>query len=241
MLVPCLLAALTAFLGGILQGVTGFGVGVVQMILLPIILPLTEAAAVSAMIAFFLSLSIFLRYRRHIHVHKILLPAVVYLTGSYFAIQLAVYVDQALLQRFLGVFLLLLALYYLFLHKQGSTEIHLGKTILFSLFSGVCSGLFGIGGPLMAVLFLSISDSKEEFHGNIQGLFTITTLTNSLIRLHKQILSPAHLPFILLGVIAVLLGGLVAKHIVDRINKERLNRITYAFVGVSGLLNLFGL
>ena len=241
MLVPCLFTSFISFLGGIMQGVTGFGIGIVQMMLLPIFFPLTEAAAISTMIAFFLSLSVFLRYRRHVHMKKILFPAVLYLIGSYFSIQFAVYVNQALLQRLLGAFLLFLTLYDLFLRKQERAEIHFGKTVLFSLFSGTCSGLFGIGGPLMAVLFLSISDTKEEFHGSIQGLFTITTLVNSLIRIHKNILSAEHLPFILIGGISVLIGGLAAKRIVDHINKEKLYQITYAFVGISGLLNLFGL
>lgn len=44
-------AAAAAFMAGIIQGVSGFGSGTVQMMILPLLFPLNEAAGIGGLVA----------------------------------------------------------------------------------------------------------------------------------------------------------------------------------------------
>ena len=73
---------LIALCAGILQGVTGFGAGIVMMMVLPGFFPLNQAAGVSCAIAIILSLFMFLRYRKYIRIKNVIWPAVLYVAVS---------------------------------------------------------------------------------------------------------------------------------------------------------------
>lgn len=233
--------ACAAFLAGLVQGVSGFGSGTVQMMFLPWFFPLNEAAGIGGVVSCTLTAVLFFRYRKFVKLRKVVMPIILYAFGSYCSISFSTMVDQALMKRVMGAFLILLSIYFLFVRKTKMERVGFVTAAVFSVLSGISDGLFGIGGPLMVILFLARSESKEEYLGNTQALFFVTLVINCLLRVYKGILTTLHIPYILLGIALIWAGGFVASRIADRIDGERLRKIVYVCVGLAGLINLAGI
>jgi len=100
--------AFFTFMAGLVQGVSGFGSGTLQMMILPWFFPLNEATGISGVVCCFLTGLILWQYRKHINYKKIFLPILIYTAGAYWAISYSTRVDQELMQRVMGGFLILL-------------------------------------------------------------------------------------------------------------------------------------
>lgn len=229
---------LIALCAGILQGVTGFGAGIVMMMVLPYLFPLNQAAGVSCAIAIVLSLSMFWRYRRYIQIQKVIWPAVLYVAVSSISIIFSAMVNQAMMKKVFGVFLILLSAYYLFFNKSREKERNLLVSVIFIGVSGACDGLFGIGGPLMVLFFLGQTHSKEEYLGSIQAVFLVNLVYGTMMRMVNHILTPWHLSYIGIGMVCILVGLAAANKIVDRLDGEKIKKITYVVIGISGIMNV---
>lgn len=62
-----LFSALAALSGGLVMGVTGFGAGMVIMMVLPVFYSLTESAAIAGVVGTVLNAQMAIRYWKHIH------------------------------------------------------------------------------------------------------------------------------------------------------------------------------
>ncbi|WP_207743417.1 TSUP family transporter [Intestinimonas butyriciproducens] len=162
------LIAAIALLGGTIQTVIGFGGGIVIMMILPFFLDMLHASAVSSASLLFLNYSLAFRFRSSISFRRLPLPLLIYIPCSAFAIFLAASLDLEVLVLVFGVFLIVLALYFMFADGRFTVRDSIPAAVVCSAISGLSSGLFGIGGPLMSVYFLSNSKSKEEYTGTIQ-------------------------------------------------------------------------
>ena len=109
------------------------------------------------------------------------------------------------------------------------------------IISGLGSGLFAVGGPMMVLYFLAHTDSTEEFLADTQTIFVLNAAPTLYLRLTGGLLTAAHAPYLIPGLIGVLAGFVIAGKLVGRIDKPRLTKLVYTAVGVSGLLYLFGM
>ncbi len=230
---------LAALFSGLLQGITGMGGGMLLMLVLPFFFPVPQAAAVSGAICLCLTISLVIRYRKHINYRKALPPTVLYILASAFAIHFAVEADAEKIRKGFGAFLIILSLFLVFKKETNAFSPGPVVSILFVLISGICDGLFSIGSPLMVLYFSSRTGSKEEYLGTTQLLFFFSLLVNTCLRFFQHLVGREHLPFILLGFIGILAGLQIANRFVSRINGSALKKIAYAAIGLSGVFNLF--
>ena len=98
-----------------------------------------------------------------------------------------------------------------------------------------------MGGPLLVLYFLANTDSKEEFLADTQMIFVLGAVPSLYTRVTSGLLTVAHVPFLIPGLIGVLLGFFIAGKIVNRIDKQRLTKIVYTAIGLSGLCYLLGM
>lgn len=233
----CIITALA----GIAHGVCGFGAGIVMMTVLPSFFSISQSAAIVGVVCIALTSLMILRYRKHVSPRKVILPLIVYSAASAAAIHFSSAVDQALLKRAFGVFLLVLAAYHFMPSRKQHAKWSLPVSIAAWVFSGVCSGLFSVGGPLMVLYYLSHTDSKEEYLGTTELLFLISHFVNAYMRVRDGILTPALTPAILMCVVCICAGLFIANRIVDKTDGDKLKNIVYIGVTVSGAVNLLGL
>lgn len=232
---------IVAFLGGMMQGIAGFGAGIIQMLILPWFFELKVASGIAGIVSCTLTAAMLLRYGKYVKLKKIALTTILYALGGFISINFSAGVDQALMKRIFGLFLIILSIYFLFIQKRGLRIQALPLVIIIALLSGVCDGLFAIGSPLMVILYLAMSESKEEYLANTQTTFFVTGLSNTLIRVSNGILTFEHVPYIAVGVVMIWVASFVASKISDRIDGEKLKRIAYYAIGLTGIINALGL
>ena len=98
--------AAVAFAGGMMQGIAGFGAGIVQMLILPWLFPLNVASGIAGIVACTLTAAMLLRYGKYVKIKKIALTTFLYALGGFISINFASGVDQALMKRIFGGFLI---------------------------------------------------------------------------------------------------------------------------------------
>ena len=85
--------------------------------------------------------------------------------------------------------------------------------------------------------YLAACDSMDEYIGNIQCLFLITDIYCLGLRAQEGIFTSALIGPSIVGIIAILLGQVVASKIVSKIENESVIRLcTYVMVCVSGVI-----
>lgn len=229
---------LSAAAGGVVQTVTGFGAAVVMMLFLPSFLGMLGAPAIVQTVCAGLSLPLAIRFRKSADLRAVLFPAVIYIACSAAIILVIDRFDLDVLKLLFGIFLILLAAYSLLLSKKLRVKANWRTALLFSVISGAFSGLFGIGGPLMAVYFLAATDTKETYVGTSQVFFAICNTFNFIVRCARGIYTVSLIPMTLVGIAAINLGKLLGLRVLDRLNAELLRKLVYAFIGISGLITV---
>lgn len=231
------LVAAMAFVAGLVQGVTGFGAGIVLMVVLPSLFSVVQAAGISQATCVVLIVAMLWRYRASVSWGKVAAPVLLFLAASWSSMLLAKSVDQNLMKLILGIFLVALAVYSLGFQRSDSGELSLPVSLFCIVFSGVCDGMFGIGGPLMVVYYLSKTGSKEEYLGTLQAFFGICTGASFVFRLVQGLLPVSALPVIGLGAVFVISGLAVANRVVVRLDAAMVRKLTYVVIGLAGLYN----
>lgn len=221
-----------------IQTVTGFGAAVFLMLFMPYFFDMIAAPAVASAITVGLSLTLAWKFRKHIQLNVCLFPTLVYLFFSIACINLAKELNLEYISLAFSVFLILLAIYFYVFSEKISLQATRKTAAVCAMISGITSGLFGIGGPLMAVYFISAIEDKKSYIGTIQFLFAFTNIINLLMRIANGIYTLDLLPATILGFAGITIGKIVGLRILDKIDPVRIKKLVYAFVGISGLLSL---
>ena len=234
LLVTALLAALLA---GVIQGVTGFGAGIVMMSILPYVTELTSAAAMTALISIVLTSLMVWRYRASLNLKVALLPTLFYIAGSTLAIRTVQGIDITMLKLVFGVFLIALALYFAFA-KSVSLAPNLVTMFVCGFVSGLCDGFFSVGGPLMVLFFMAVTTTREEYLANLQVVFLVVAAYNTVLRAATGLFTADLVAPSLAGMAGIFLGLQLANRIADRIDDALVRNLTYLLIGVSGVITL---
>lgn len=235
-----LIMILAATMAGFVQGVTGFGSGIVMMIFLPYLLPINQSAGVSTLTMLIANAMVVWRYRKYLKWQKLAIPFGIYIVTAICSLFLSQSLASNHLKLLLGILLVVLSLYYSLMNIRSITvkNIPIYVMIIFSLISGFFNGMFGIGGPLMALYFLTISDSKENYLASIQTFFLVDTFIMTTMRFSSGILDLSSIKFVLVGIIGAIIGTILANRLVQHLNIKFMTLFIYVFIGVSGLYYL---
>lgn len=229
---------LSALFAGIIQTVTGFGAAVFMMLIMPYFFDMVAAPAITSAISVGLSATLAWKFRRHIQWKQCLLPTIIYLVFSITSIRFARRVNLEHLSTAFGIFLVLLAVYFYAFSDRITLSANWKTAALCGSFSGITSGLFGIGGPLMAMYFISTIKQKESYIGTLQFLFAFTNIINLITRITNGIFTVDLIPFVILGLLGITAGKMIGLRILNKIDPGKIKKLVYAFVGISGILTL---
>lgn len=226
---------LIAFAGGVTQTLTGFGAALVMMLVLPYYRTVVQSAAVASATAGILSIFLIWHYREHLKPRKVLLSLAFYLAASLTVLQFVQKIDLNLMGLLFGLFLTLLGLYYLFFSAKAHIPDTPLATAACGLFSGVCAACFGVGGPLMSLLFLEKFPKREEYAANLQLFFLMTNLVNTGARVINGIFVAELIPIVLIGAASIWGGKQLGLRLADRMSADTLRKIIYLLVTFSGI------
>lgn len=227
-----------AVLAGFLQAVTGFGSPMVLMMVVPYFFDMVTAPAVANSISIGLAATLAWKFRKNIDWSTALFPTMVFLVFNVITVPFVKKIDLGFLSLAFGVFLVILALYFFLFSKQKPFRANWITALICGTISGITSGFFGIGGPLMAIYFVSATRDKQTYIGNIQFLFTLTTMGSMTARVINGIYTVDLLPYTLLGLACIMVGKHLGLKLLDKLNPELTQKIVYAFVGISGAITV---
>lgn len=226
---------LSALVAGFEQGITGFGFGIVVMMIYPYLIGITQAACVAQCLAVFLCLAMAVRYRKHIRWKLLLMPLAMYFPIYFAALTCVKGMDMDGLKPALGVFLVLLSVYFIRFSGKVSIRPTPMTALLCSGLSAVIDAAFGIGGPPMVLYFLSVTKEKEEYLGTIQTFFLVGSAYGTCMRALNGMLGPELIPVLGGGFAAMILGMAAAVKVVGYLNTEKIKKIVYVFIGAVGV------
>lgn len=223
---------------GFVQRVSGFGFGIFIMMFLPYIMPsYKEAVALSGILSATTAFAILLRNFRHVRWR--LMPVVFFSNAvvSYFVIECMASMDGVLLQRLLGVALVLVSLYFFF--SDGGSKVFLRSLWsqgIVGVISGVMGSMFGMPGPAVVLYGVSVIDDKREYLATMQAFWLLFNLVYVCFRADGGYYGSSTLLFWAIGLAGVLLGLLVGARCFDAIRPAAFKRTVYFLMLLSGLV-----
>lgn len=232
---------LTAAAASLIQGVTGFGAAIVMISIFPYFMSLSRAAALNNIIAFGLILYLLLNYRKQAAWKNIPLPAIFYFIGSAAALAVVKEMDTRSLKMAFGLFLMLLAVFFIFFNQKVHLHRSLVTLILCGLLAGVCDGAFGAGsGPIFVLYFLSVCSSREEYIGTVQGCLMTAVVYLIILKTASGLITTDMLVPGIAGLAGAAAGLVLAKKTGGMINDRWMRNMTYGLIAVSGITTFLG-
>ena len=229
---------LVIFAGGVVQTMAGFGSGLVMMLVLPHLMPMVHAAAVTSITGGFLSAALILKYRDKLRPRFVLITAVPYMIASVIMLQFVQRINTRTMAILFGAFLTVIGLYYLIWSHKARLRITPVTMLVCPVVSGLSSALFGIGGPLMLLMYLEKYETREEYSTNLQLLFLIAAVINTATRAAKGIITVGLLPAMAAGIAAILVGEKVGLLLASRMKPDFLRKMVYVMVFFSGVITV---
>ncbi len=219
--------------------VCGFGFGILCMTFLPYVMGSTMSAASLINIVTLAQATILtLRYRKHVHWKLIAVPIITYFITSTLTVEFASGLKNDVLRTLLGVFLLLLGVYFVFIVKRVRMRGNARNGMIAGGVGGVLSGLFSIGGPPVSLYFSSATEEKEDYLATIQGYFVLSNLYVIFLRARRGFITRDTLIFSAVGLAGMALGTVLAGTVFKKMNADTMRKGIYIMMGVSGLIML---
>lgn len=233
-----LMVGLASFLAGMVQTVSGFGGSLILMMFLPAILSLMDAITLNQTIMLVLDISLVITYRKSIRFRQVLLPAAACLVFTTLSTDLSMRVNVTTMKLLFGIFLVGISFYFWFFSSRVRITASPLMGCACGSLAGITTGLFGIGGPPIAVYYLAVSDSKDAYIGTTQFFFLLTTIYTIGFRFSRGLVCEGFWWYVLLGLLFILCGKLVGKKINDRISPETMKKCVYVCLLVTGVVTV---
>lgn len=233
-----LFCGVCAFAGSILQTVTGFGLAILVMALLPLSLPFSTSLAISSLLGAGHSVIALFSGGGRYSLSTVLPPTAAYFTVSTLAARFLSRQPEGAALRFLGAFLILLSLYFLFGQRRLTLRPSVPAGLLAGAASGITGGLFSVTGPPLVVYYLAAAKDSREYLANIRLTFLLTGFYTLGLRIWHGALTPEVGRLGAAGLLAMALGVLAGNRLLDRIDPETLKKAVYATMLLSGAIYL---
>ena len=160
------------FLGCFTQSLTGFGVALVTMALLPSILGLQVATPLVALVGIVLEFLMLVRYREAIRIKSILGLVLFAMLAIPFGVVYFSRLDENIALFVLGLIIMAYALYALIGFRMPELG-HPAWAWLFGFVGGLLGGAYNTSGPPAVVYGNCRKWSPEEFKSNLAGYFMV--------------------------------------------------------------------
>ena len=203
-----LLVGLVVFLAVFTQSLSGFGVALVAMALLPSLIGIHVATPLVAVVALAMETVLVLYYRHSLEVRAVWSIALAAVLGTPLGVIFLARVDERIALTILGLVIAGYALYALL----GLKMPRLDKPVwayLAGLFGGLLGGAYNTSGPPVIVYADCRRWPPDKFKGNLQGYFIIVSSAITVSHALNGNFTPQiwrmflmTLPFIVVGLIA---------------------------------------
>jgi uncharacterized membrane protein YfcA len=206
--ITTILVGLVVLLAVFTQSLSGFGVALVSMALLPALIGIHLATPLVAVIASVLESVLILRYRQALDVKAIWRVVLAALIGTPLGVYFLSRIDEDIALSLLGVVIAGYALYALLGLKMPRLERPIWGYIA-GLFGGLLGGAYNTSGPPVILYADCRRWPPDTFKSNLQGYFIVSSVAVFVTHAINGNLTPdvwglfwRTTPFILTGIVA---------------------------------------
>lgn len=170
-----LLPLLVIFLAVFSQSLSGFGVALVSMSMLPSLLGIQAATPLVALVAITLETTLLIRYHTSLSLKAVRPLIMATVVGIPIGVLVLRKIDEEIALTVLGIVITSYALYAL-LNLRLPHLRHPLWAYLAGLLSGLLSGGYNTGGPPVIIYGNARRWQPSEFKSNLQGLFVVNDI-----------------------------------------------------------------
>ena len=227
------LVSLIVLAGCFTQSLTGFGVALVTMAMLPSLMGLDIATPLVALVGITLEVLMLLRYHASLRFKSILGLLLSSLVAIPFGVIYFRRLDEEYALFILGLVITIYALYALIGFRLPVLS-HPAWALLFGLASGVLGGAYNTSGPPVIVYGNCRRWSPREFKSNLSGFFLAGSVV--VVSTHWASGNITHDVWsgFLVSLPALLLGFLLGQSMDKRLNPESFRRIVLVLLVILG-------
>jgi len=167
---PQLLVGLIVLLGCFTQSLTGFGIALVTMALLPGLIGLHTAVPLVALLALTLEVILLARYWRGLKLWSVFQIALASMVTIPVGIAALEHINEHIALAILGIIIIGYALYALLSPHLPELQ-HPFWAVAAGLIAGLLGGAYNTAGPPVVIYGHCRKWSPQEFKGNLQGFF----------------------------------------------------------------------
>jgi uncharacterized protein len=225
---------------GFVTGLSGFGFGLVSMGFLPLFMSIRVANPVVSIFSIFLFLAMIAPLRRHVRLDT-LLPL---LAGAALGMPAGIYglalLDEVLLKRTLGGFILAYLAYDLLFRERLRVRPHAAWGFVAGVVAGAFSGAFSVSGPIAIMYIGTRHDDKLTLKANIVTYFLVLLVYKLLLMFLGGLITSEVLRYLLVfslpTAVGMAAGVLLFRHVSSRV----FTRVVQGVLLFSALLLLVG-
>lgn len=222
-------------LSGFVQGMTGFGFGLVSVALLPLVLGLKDALVVVAFLNVVVCAATFaatwreFRWRR---ARGLVIGSCVGVPIGFWGL---VHLDAMLLLRALGVLLCAFAAIELIFGERSPVKIPAGLGFPIGVVSGGIGGALNVGGPPAIAYAYSQAWEKGEIVAALQVVFGLSAVLRAVLVGASELVRPELVWVACLSIVPLLLATVAGGWILGRVPQGSLRRAVFGFLFLMGL------
>jgi uncharacterized membrane protein YfcA len=238
-MITYLLAGLIFLFAGTVQGLTGFGAGLLAIPLLCLIMDVKLAVSVCIVSTLAISTTMAYDLRRFLDRRKILPLLLGSLPGSVVGTLLLKTVDPTLIKTLLGLLLVGISCFNLVFTPRPLNP-RVGWGYFAGFLSGAINATVAAGGP-PAIIYTTLHDwKKEEIKATLTGFFMLNGYFTAGVHAFSGMIGTQALGYFAITLPFVLAGTLLGSRITGRINRRRYLQIVYGLLMALGVLMMVG-
>ena len=224
-----------------IQRVSGFGFGIFVMMFFPFFLPsYGESITLSGLLAGTTALLIAIRNFKHIRWSIMWTIVLFNVIASYIAIEYMASVSNEALKRWLGVMLVVIALYFMFF--DGKVKMifrsRLSQAIVGAV-SGCMGGMFAMPGPPVVLYSITVINDKREYIATLQAFSVIFNIFYTIFRANVGFFSDSTTLYWAVGLLGLVAGAWLGSRCFEYISSSLLKKIVYIMMMISGIAAIF--
>jgi len=232
-----IIGTIVVFLGGMTQGLTGFGFGLVSIPILILLLPPVVVVPVITIISIVMTITILYEARRHIQIKRIIPLIIAGICGLPIGVYVLKTLNPSILKVIIGLIIVTFSLAQLNGYKR---KVHNEKLAFLPIgfISGLLNTSTALSGPPVILFFTNQNIKKEAFRANIVAYFTIVNVFSIIILILSDLVSQTVVKHSLIFLPSMLAGAIIGIKLSHKVNEAMFRKIALIIVSIAGLVSI---
>jgi uncharacterized membrane protein YfcA len=231
------------FLAVFTQSLSGFGVALVAMALLPMIISIQTATPLVALVMVTIEVFLLIRYREALNIGAVWRIAAASLVGIPVGLFFLGSLNENIMMMLLGLIIAGYAIYALledFTHRIKLPRLeHPAWPYVAGLIAGVLGGAYNTSGPPVIIYGNCRRWGTAEFKSNLQGFFVVTSLVIAAGHVWSGNVSHAVWQYFLWSIPAMIVGIVAGTSLDPYLKPKTFRRIVLVLLVMMGARLIF--